>query len=210
MSDILTGTFPPKDLFLGTVGALIEAGNAGGVGLPPAWTAGVIRVVPVGVQPSLVQRWTVLGFSVQIRIAMQFTPRNVFNSQPLAAYGTFGKLYAGLLFDATTSNSGGMMNGSQLPGGAYFPFDLSTFTVVWDGSEDSARVIAQGAGNAPDSSFSLLAETFMFPSPVAIRSGSNMEMALVLTPSVLSPCDAGLIVRSCAYSVIYDDNTNNR
>jgi hypothetical protein len=158
------------------------------------WTTGAVRVSPMPIWPSLMQRWRVLGFSTRGRLyGVRVNP---------PTFGRLGKLLVGLLVDAPLTDAG-----SGLPGVAQFPVDLSTFDTVWDGQQDQLRFIAPPfvpAALIPDESCGLIGKTFMFPSPVEVGSGAQMQMAAVLTPSLTAGA-LNLVLKSLDYSLIYEE-----
>lgn len=179
--------------------------DPGGGGAFSAYTSGITRVSPLTVQPSLVQDWSVLGITVQTRAAV------VAINRPTVAFtfGRFGSIWAGLFLDTPVRDFGPPQ----------FPADMSPFTKIWDRDSDPPLRLLQNVTADPgEDLFSLLATTFMFPVPLSVRSGSQLAMGLILTPSLVdggvlvntTPQNIGLntvvTVKSCRYSVLYDDH----
>lgn len=154
------------------------------------YTPGATRTDPLHLQPTLVETWSIVGFTVRVRLALMAST-NVGQ-----VWGRLGTLWAGLITDSSLPSQ-------QLAG---FPTDLSTMTAIWDGKQDEVRTVPLAVPVNP-LDCSLIAATFMLPQPISVRSGSQLQMGLVLTPSMLT-CAAGtlgLLVLSCSYSVIYND-----
>lgn len=201
MTDQLPGAFPklgPGPAF-GNVPYVMDVDN------PTAGTIrdpGAIRVAPLTIQPNLTQRWVAIGWNVRARVAIATSPT-------FQTYAKFGQLWTGLMVDSTLGNSGGIAGLFPLSGGATFPGDFSNFDVLWGGNDDplpvfDRNVLAPIASFPAVTAWGLLAKTFMFPSPIDIRSGSNMQMALVLTPSILGQF-VTVKVLSCDFTVLYND-----
>lgn len=192
MSDLsqrTSGTFLPG---FGTNEVLADVLTiAGGGGYSPGKT----RVQQLSNSPSLVKPWTVYGWTMEIRLGYQFTTSGVAPGSP---FGRMGDLWGGLLIDTPLSDS---------PFAANLPPDLSTFTKIWEGNTDPVR---QVAGSSPVTAFQLVPVTFMLPSPVVARSGAQLAMGLVLTPSLWGSTAASadthqLRIPTAFFSVIYTE-----
>jgi hypothetical protein len=165
-----------------------------------SYTPGVVRVSTLTAQPNLAERWTLLGWSIRARVGVAL-PTPAFNPHP---YGRIGRLWAGLLVDATMSNQGGLLLNVQQPGGASLPLDLSTFTVIWDPSETPMPIFDPAGAVPAEDQFGIIGQTYMLPAPIEAHSGSQMQMALILDHCLLAQ-SIGVILLSCEYSLIYDD-----
>lgn len=160
------------------------------------YTPGATRVDQLPFSPTLVEKWSVIGYSVRVRLGLS---RTITDGQ---MWGRLGSLWAGLISDSS-------LKPAQY---ANFPIDLSTFVKVFDGAQDEIRWVTNpgsftAPGNIPDNTYTLIADTFMLPQPVEVRSGAQVQMCLVQTPSLLT-VSAGTMqfnVRDCTYSVIYND-----
>jgi len=184
----ITGTFPQGDTpgQGGTTNTVIfETSTA-----PVVRTPGGVRTSSLAVQPNLTEEWTVLGWNINVSLALiaPGSPR----------WGVVGDLWAGLLIDNQLHDAGGTAApATQRPGGSSFPIDLSTFAKIFNGANDYVpSVVAVGIG-APGN----LGLTFMLPTPQPVFSGTMLQFALILTPSILS--NVGFAVLSASYSVIY-------
>lgn len=202
MSQIQTGSFPRQDLKPTNV--VLYDGPVSNIA---QFTAGGVRVANLNIQPTLVQKWAVIGWSIRMRIGLQLATPGTVTGQGLATYGRLGDVWVGLVADASASNAGGVdvTPGIVKPGSASFPFDLSTFEKVFDGSSDPIR---QPANLTIADQYQLIGVTYGLPSPIEVVSGTQLQMALVQTPTLAGPGMFGLIVYSCDFSVIYNDNTN--
>ena len=184
-------------------------------------SSGAVRVVPVSIQPSLVERWQVLGFSVRLQTAISWLYGSVYANVD-RPYGRVGDIWAGALIDAPMAASGGAILGGKPFGAAQLPQDMSTFTKVVDADEPRPILNATGP-TAPQNVVSipagqgLFGTTFMFPVPQVLHSGSQLQMALIALPSKIGrynvpPVTNGwiLFVQSCSYTVIYDDGSKDK
>lgn len=175
-----------------------------------AKSPGVVRVSQVLFGPKVTQHWTLLGWSVRLSL-VYIIPISPAVLGPYCA--RMGKLWAGLATQSQQTNQGGLTMDTFLPlgGGAQFPPDLSTFDVVWTQDDEIAAIVGWDPGNAPLPSGalpSIVAKTFMFPSPVPIDPSAQMQMQLVLTPSLYYL--NGITCTSGSWSVIYDDGDDKR
>jgi hypothetical protein len=166
-----------------------------------AKTPGLVRVSPVSINPSLMERWAIQGWTVRLAL--------VYNVIVQPYFASLGKLWAGLAIESQQTDQGGLLPGpgglSALPGRAQFPPDLSTFDVIWTQDDDVAIVNWDQRGALPGSAIpSLVAKTFMLPSPVEVRPGSQMQMQLVLTPGIYGWFNTLACVDG-SWSLLYDD-----
>jgi hypothetical protein len=196
---------PPS---LAASNVFIDGGVAGSGGAGQGdRSPGLVRVSDITPQPTLTEHWTVLGWTVSLGL--------VFNVTELPYFGALGKLWAGLAMNAQQRNQGGLsVNPNpihKVPGQAQFPADLSTFDGVWTQDDDVAIVSYDPTTQPLPASAvpALIAKTFMFPAPVDINPGSQMQMQLVLTPGVYGWANE-LICTSGNWSLIYDDNQGAR
>lgn len=183
---VLAGEFPTLPPTNSVYGDTIAGPTTG-------FTTGLTRVVPLQLQPTLVERWQIIGYSVRIRLGLAFfLPSG-------QIWGRLGQLWTGLVTDSSLTPANV----------ATFPSDLSTFVKVWDGQNDDIREVnlnELNAGTANPLGYTLIAQTFMLPQPIEIRSGSQIQMALVLTPSMITTLTAAeLVILRASYSVIYND-----
>lgn len=190
---VLAGEFERNDPAYLTPGvAALVDGDGFGV---TNYTTGTTRLDQLPFSPNLTERWTIIGYSVRIRMGLLQN-----GAGPM--WGRIGNLWAGLISDSPLASA-------QSPN---FPIDLSTFVQVFNGGQDTLRLVADPSTFATpalinDAQYSLIAQTFMLPQPIQVRSGSQLQMALIMTPSMLTSL-AGLtriLVRSCSYSVLYND-----
>lgn len=160
---------------------------------------GLIRVSQVSPLPSLMETWSLLGWGINAAL--------LFNAMTTPYFGTMGKLWAGLAVDSQQSSQGGVNSAlSILPGRAQFPVDISTFETIWTQDDDIA-VAALNAVPLKSVVPSLIAKTFMFPSPVTARAGAQLQMQLILNPSVYGWSNQ-LVCAAANWSLIYDDGSD--
>lgn len=189
---VLAGAFTRDDPSFALGQAVLVDGQSTAL---TAFTGGSTRLAQLPFQPNLTETWQVIGYSTRIRMGLA--------GQGAALgqmWGRLGNLWAGLVTDSSLKPS---FN-------ANFPIDLSTFVKVFDGGQDDLRFVNSPASSSPPGAldYTLLAGTFMLPQPIIVRSGSQVQMCLVLTPSMLTCSGAGLmniIVQDCSYSVLYND-----
>jgi hypothetical protein len=157
------------------------------------WTKGAIRTMPVAIQPTLVQKWRILGFSARAQLGIVRALLNPF-------YGRWTDLWVGLLVDKSISDFSGIQGDR---GSVTLPQDLSTFAKLWDGQRDPPPPIITTpyAINPGQGWFGL---TYMLPNPLDVRSGAQISMALILMPMLLA-FGMGFKVGSCDFSVLYED-----
>lgn len=182
-TDLLAGAFPVNPTG-GNVNVLADV-----TGVQNDYTSGQTVVSPVTSNPTLLERWVVLGWSMRVRVAV-FTPAG----SPAPPYwARFGKLWGGFMPSASIQNQGAVA----------FPPDMSTFTVLWDG-QFPIPVFSGSPATPTTPAFGLVALTYMLPSPIPLRPGAQIQMGLVMTPT-LSSGSITLAVRECIYSIIYDN-----
>jgi hypothetical protein len=157
------------------------------------WTKGAIRTAQVPIQPTLMQKWRIMGFSARAQLGVVRALANPF-------YGHWTDLWAGLLVDKTMSDFQGIQGDR---GSVTLPQDLSTFAKLWSDRDNppppiitTPYDIAAGQGW-----FGL---TYMLPNPLEVRAGAQVSMALILMPMLLG-FGMGFKVGSCDFSVLYDD-----
>lgn len=161
-----------------------------------AYTTGAVRSADLQVQPSLTEKWQILGWTVRAHIGLFL--QAIGGGQ---YHGRLGDLWGGLVVDADLPQSG-----APFSGGAQFPPDLSTFAKIWDGGTDPIRRCLVLTDREK---YQLAQLTYTLPQPVDVRPGSNLQMAVVLTPSLMGIGPGGssvdLVVADAYYSVLYDD-----
>jgi hypothetical protein len=172
---------------------------------------GATRVARVDLQPTLMQHWRILGWSISAKLGLAISP-----ALPVTAgiWGTLGELWAGLASGANLADSGGMPHGiafGTVPKTQVaFPPDMSTFAKIWDGAEERITLISNAlSGLEADARAVQVGLTYMLPSPIEHTTGSQVQMVLALTKSVIGtisgPCS--VLVRSATYTLIYDEVT---
>lgn len=184
-TDVLAGSFPKQP---GANFVSIDGGAGAGQG---AFTQGRTITTQATVQPSLTEKWTAVGWSM--RAKMCIVPPLV--GDP--TWARFGNLWGGLEVDAPPQPPGFP---AQI--GPKFPADLSPFAILWNGPNDPLPLLS--SANSPESQFGIVALTFMLPVPILIRSGANLQMALVLTSSLVAG-NVSVVIRDCEWSLIYDN-----
>jgi hypothetical protein len=157
------------------------------------WTKGAIRTMPVAIQPTLMERWRIVGFSVRAQLGIVRALANPF-------YGRWTDLWSGLLVDTTMSEFSGIQGDR---GAVTLPQDLSTFAKLWSGQTDAPPPIITSpfAITAGQGWFGL---TYMLPAPIDVRLGAQISFALILMPMLLG-FGMGFKVGSCDFSVLYDN-----
>lgn len=161
-------------------------------------TPGFYASVPLAAQPTNIDSWEILAFTIQLRLGL--FPIDLLGAPAgYQVWARFGSLLAGIALDGSIPGSSGA---SPTWPPAQFPNDLSTFDTVWDGSLDDIRFVS---GSAATDAI-LIAKTVQLPFPPKVRAGSQLSFALIMTPSFL---DAGVIfmVRQCKFSIVYNEIT---
>lgn len=209
MSQTTAGRFPLDPNFVGSgINALVGAEFSPMNAFATRRTNGFIRTAQLQNQPTIMESWNLLGWSVRARLVAAGTPQNMFGGGPFTSpWARLGDLWVGLMLDAPLQNAGGFqLSGvTDAPGIAAFPQDLSTFGKLWAGSDPVAWISDSQASlgiNIADQDCSLLGLTFMFGSPIRARSGAQLQMTTILTPSITN--GVSLYLRSMDFSVIYD------
>ncbi|HEX6461118.1 MAG TPA: hypothetical protein VF032_19535 [Thermoleophilaceae bacterium] len=200
VSQLAAGSFDQND-FRQCVIWDIGSGNAD-------WSSGAIRTEQIQIQPTLVEHWSIIGWSIRLDIGFlqAFGP----------VWGRLGNLWAGLLVDSALHNAGGAIAGgvgnnspTQQPGAVALPQDLSTFSKIWDGSTDAISQVGKAGNLFPGIGISgrtlgaPVGTTFMLPSPVDISPGTLLQMVLILTPS-LSAGGLMILIQNAGFTVLYD------
>jgi hypothetical protein len=165
-------------------------------------TVGDVRTSQPLAQPTLTQRWTLLGWSIRLQIGYRNGPPAPPSMQNY--WGTLGDLWAGVAINGSLKDAGGVISTGptvRRKGEASLPQDLSTFAKVW--TKDDPILRADGSAD-PSQPVGL---TYMLPAPLPIRPGDTMQMALIWTSSVLGGFVV-LKVPSCDYTILYDDDAS--
>lgn len=170
----------------------------GGGGMLASYSPGASRGIQLRINPSVMQRFTLIGFSTQVRMAVAAASGPVVAANG-GAWARFGDLWAGLYVNAPLPNTNDVFNPQV---GAAFPPDLSTFAKIWDGSSDPVQIYDATTPRPLDPYSQLIASNTMLPAPVQIAPSSNVGFGLVLTPSLMTDNVKPTIV-SCSYSVLY-------
>lgn len=163
-------------------------------------TVGQYAAVQLPVQPTSASAWVILGFSVQVRMAIYI------NGVTPPYWARLGDLWAGLLIDRPAVQRN--VSGFARWGPADFPPDVSMMTKIWDGSTDPITTINSSTG-LDTSNFHLISEVFSIPFPVTIRPGSQLYFGLILTPSILDTLIYPAVL-DCEFSVIYTPRDTTR
>lgn len=204
MSSLLaSGTFKQTDAIAATnqtaQTVITDGVNSSDAGAH--WTSGAVRISTVAVPASLAQERVIIGWTLRFAVSfMKFVDFTQGGSP--SSWATTGDLWAGILVDDLADNTGGvLLSGQRRQGGASFPRDLSTFTKVWTGATDGIKQ-APNADKIDDTLALPVGTTFLLPTPVTIPPGSQVQMVLILTPTL----GAGilLLVTSCNYAILYN------
>lgn len=186
----------------GPSNVFIDGGATGDGTLAGGKSPGLVRVSRVAPPPTLMEHWTLLGWTIRLSLVY------VVISKPI--FGHLGKLWAGLAVNSQQSNQGGLSVNPvplhSLPGRGQFPADLSTFDVIWTQDDDVATATYDPTAVPLPSTVvpGLVAKTFMFPAPIDAEPGAQLQMQLVLTPGVYGGINQ-LICVDGSWSLIYDD-----
>jgi hypothetical protein len=167
----------------------------------PAWTTGAVRTSTPSVRATLTESWRVVGFSMRCHAVLSPVPGSAL------VWGRLGDVWAGLAFDTSLSDAGAdnAGNSSGRRGTASLPQDLSTFTKLLVGADDTLPVVAAALTGLPDLSVvpaAVFGTTFMFPTPIDLRAGSQIQMALIKTPSLTQGVLFSLL--SADYTLLYE------
>lgn len=190
----------------GPLDVFIEGQNTG-PGNTPMRTNGVTRISQVTAVPNVLQTFTLLGWSMRVYL--------VVSGSVVPYYANMGRLWGGMLIDSPLQSGGGwsMASGSLLavPGQAVLPPDLSTFDELWTQDDDiTSTGWSFTSGPLPPPSNpafggvvpTLVGKTFMFNSPIVIRPSTDLKMALVMTPSIMS-WQLWLVCLQADFTVLY-------
>lgn len=168
------------------------------LGSPGMWTDGKVRVADLASNPPLSSRWEIIGWTARIFVGMSRTPDP--GGTILPVWGKFGILLAGLAVNASLSNA----EGSPVP----LPSDMSTFTEVWNPNEDPGPVVNTNSFGTTTYPTKPIAATFIFPSPVVVPAGAQLQFALIMLPSLAGGypgMSVGPHVESADFTLLYDD-----
>lgn len=188
---LLPGIKFPSAIINGAV--LLDLAQGGGNGANR--TSGATLTQTINTHPTQSGKWRILGWSGRVRVGITM------GNNPLGSdyqmWAKFGTLVAGLAIDASMPNSAS----------AVLPSDLSTFTDIWDPNVDPGPIV--GLTNLfPETDFLPIGKTYIFPSPITIPVGAQLQFALILTPSLIGMTPAvslaGPILRAADFSLLYE------
>lgn len=176
------------------------------LGLASSFSSGITRAKQLLINPSVMQRFTVIGFNVQMSIVgLILNTLNVAGGH----WAQFGSIWGGLYINTTLPTFNNLAVAPNSQNSPQFPPDLSTFAEIWNGKTDDIRVIDQNINPPFDSYCTVIARNIMLPTPILIRPSSNLAFGVVMTPSLFSAWTSLLIVR-CSYTVLYTVETLTR
>lgn len=167
--------------------------------------SGGVRTVQANIQPTLMETWTILGWTMNIFFG--WNRAGGFNGP---YWGQLGQIWAGLQVDGFLREAGGGSGGGfSLPGGAAFPTDMSTFTKAWDADSDPTPANVENAAGGTTVGFTVVPAIFQLPFPLLLRSGARLQMVLIRTPPVVGSVIAaggmpGIEIRAAQYTISYD------
>jgi hypothetical protein len=168
-----------------------------------AYSNGSSRSARLSIQPSVMQRFTLLGFNINMRIcALLGTLAQV------QRWARWGDIWAGVF--TTQPLPPASYSVQNLIAGAAFPPDLSTFAKVFDGSSDPVRMLDGNTRQTEQGT--LIAGNYMFPAPYPVQPSTPLGFGLIMTPSLASEgySSAGLVILTCGFSVLYQVETIGR
>lgn len=171
-------------------------------------TPGLVRVSPVPVTPSVVEHWTVLGWSVRLSMLYNLNGSQTAGMPPCAK---LGKLWGGLAIGSQQRDQGGWIptpggGMTAIPGRGVLPADLSTFDVVWTQDDDVGLSNWDfGTQQIPASAVPFpVGHTYMLPAPIGVLPSTQLQMQLVQMPGVYMFLDQ-LVCVDASWSLIIDD-----
>lgn len=187
---------PQSDVILPTGIIQYDGVNSGPIS---QYTPGFTIANDVTQRPSLVRGWTIVGWTINARIGLFV---GMAGRTSTKHWGKLGKLWGGIAITA------GMK--SQFVG-AVLPTDLSTFTPIWDGAQDDIRQVPDFFSGVTDySQYTQVSITYILNQPVEVGPGTQMQMAMVMTPSLIGIDTNGpavfLVMGAANYGVLYDEH----
>lgn len=224
-SQALYGSFPPQfpgvNTGFGICTLILADSQIAGNPQQTRRSLGCIRVVEIQDKPTLLETWQIIGWNLNIRLALTVGT--------LPVWGRIGDLWAGLLINTPFNDVGltefaGAWNAQvvQTPSvtksPVQLPANLSTFTKIWDGEADPIRILAGNNFQPQESECDLIATSFSLPLPISLRNADRIQFALIKMPSVFGGAvdttvgpsqnasnELQFAVKSAAFSVQYDD-----
>lgn len=156
---------------------------------------GATNIAVIDQQPSLTERWEVLGFNVTFAGMIRLS-----STDPVPACGRVGDIWAGLIKGGQPfPGFPGFVNPAQP-----FPADLSTMVKIWDGDTDQPFVTYDVQGVwPPGQSLNLVAGGLQLPQPLIIDAGEQLAIGLWHLPSILAHV-VGVDILDANYSVYYN------
>jgi hypothetical protein len=160
------------------------------------WTPGAYQLLTIPEQPGLTSPWVVEGFGVT------YSGLHVLGNEGTPPYGTFGKLWAGLVSPAqrSTLTSGGVTLPWVQPCVA-LPPQASLLGMVWDGAQDQMFPTFSTAKAAQ--TLDTRSTTINLSSPLLLQPGEQVTVGLWLTPSLVS--NINTVIYNAQYEILYDD-----
>lgn len=223
-SQSLYGSFPVQQSNLGNVPGFVLSDAVLSNGANPGQrTKGATRIVEITNKPTLLEKWSIIGWTVRLRIGL------IIGQLPV--YGTIGDLWAGMIINNPQNSDGGTLVTNQPPlwigrtealssnlfttiSPPSLPSDLSTFSKVWEGRTDPIVPLpGTGTVDTTASDCTLIGITYPFSLPIDVRNADRLQFGLILTPSLIGGAadihavtnQVEFIVKTASFSVLYDD-----
>lgn len=169
----------------------------------PLYTVGASRSSPLTFAPTLMEKWTIIGFTTRAYVSINARDQ-VTVTNPVQFNGRCGALWGGIYKSQPLPHS----NTDQ---GPTVPADLSAFTPLWDG-EQPVKVNATNVVTAilDQANQTLLAQTYMLPVPIPVRQGTQLGVGIFLLPSLIEITAGGaamfsIVIPKVTFAVLYDD-----
>lgn len=194
----LTGSFDIQRV-LNVNRVMFDASPSGWAAPAVTHTTGQIAVKHVVGAPTSAQGWTLVGWSISYVGVVQST---IEGSKPWARYGD---LWGGVLVDSPLQSSSPAQAVPGTPIGV-LPADLSTFAKLYSGADDPSFPMVDSV-NGEYPAYTRGAEQIL-PQPIHVEAGGDVEMALILTPSLMQVQSGGalplIIIPRASYTILYE------
>lgn len=223
-SQSIFGSFPVQQSNIGNAPSFVLSDTVFSIAANPGQrTKGATRVVEITNKPTLLEKWSIIGWTVQLRIGL------IVGQLPV--YGMIGDLWAGMLINNPQNNNGGVVVTNAVPlwqtrvealssnifatiPPPSLPTDLSTFSKAFQGSSDFIALLPGTATvDVSESDCTLIGTTYPFSLPISVRNADRLQFGLILTPSIIGGAadvhaltnQVEFIIKTASFSVLYDD-----